>query len=369
MLLQRSLTRSAWKTKFKKINQKINHIIHQATLPFPHSSFLSTTKHSFYPLTPFALVTNLSGEQHRIFLFPPKHGLNSIFKLHLLRSFASASEKRTISEEESAKSSSEDSAQSEQPRESEEQIRFQILNCSLEEVKKYGWTMEAISMGAKAAGYLNVTHGILENGIIDLVYFFVTHLNRELVLKLSKLDLSRMTLKEKLFTMIQLRLQMLIPYIQTWSQALALLALPQNLPQSTESLAILIDEMWYQAGASHVDFDWYTKRLSLGAVYVATELHMLTDASKDFADTWKFLERRLDDMSSCSQTLIEVEKTFGIIGKAVFALLLPKTSHRTQTNQQSNPQSNQQTNPQSNPQSNQQTNQQASTLRITPEDD
>lgn len=49
------------------------------------------------------------------------------------------------------------------------------------------------------------------------------------------------------------RLQILTPFISTWSQALAILALPQNLPKSVESLAILVDEMWYQAGVSHTN--------------------------------------------------------------------------------------------------------------------
>lgn len=39
---------------------------------------------------------------------------------------------------------------------------------------------------------------------------------------------------------------------------------------------------------------------------MATELHMLTDASKDFSDSWNFLERRINDMISYSQNLGEV---------------------------------------------------------------
>lgn len=31
-------------------------------------------------------------------------------------------------------------------------------------------------------------------------------------------------------------------------------------------------------------------------VYVSTELFMLTDKSKDFRETWEFLERRLNDV-------------------------------------------------------------------------
>jgi len=37
------------------------------------------------------------------------------------------------------------------------------------------------------------------------------------------------------------------------------------------------------------------ERFSLGAVYVAVELHMLSDKSTDYSDTWAFLKERVGD--------------------------------------------------------------------------
>ncbi|KAF0220146.1 MAG: hypothetical protein FD176_3397, partial [Rhodospirillaceae bacterium] len=44
------------------------------------------------------------------------------------------------------------------------------------------------------------------------------------------------------------------------------------------------------------DFSWYTRRATLTAVYAATLLYWLDDASEDCADTWAFLDRRLADV-------------------------------------------------------------------------
>ena len=44
--------------------------------------------------------------------------------------------------------------------------------------------------------------------------------------------------------------------------------------------------------------NWYSKRLTLAAVYKTTELFMITDKSENFEETWKFLDRRFADLRS-----------------------------------------------------------------------
>ena len=53
------------------------------------------------------------------------------------------------------------------------------------------------------------------------------------------------------------------------------------------------DYIWYITGDMSVDMSWYTKRITLSSVYVATELYMLTDQSEGYKDSFEFLDRRL----------------------------------------------------------------------------
>ena len=46
----------------------------------------------------------------------------------------------------------------------------------------------------------------------------------------------------------------------------------------------------------------YAKRAALASVYSATELYMLTDYSAECVDTWDYLDRRLKDMVSLSES-------------------------------------------------------------------
>lgn len=74
------------------------------------------------------------------------------------------------------------------------------------------------------------------------------------------------------------------------------MSLLENIPASLKELNALSDEIWYLASDTAVDFSWYSKRLSLAAVYASTEMFMTTDRSKDFCDTEEFLDRRLKDV-------------------------------------------------------------------------
>ena len=51
---------------------------------------------------------------------------------------------------------------------------------------------------------------------------------------------------------------------------------------------------------------WYTKRMSLGAVYKATEIYMLQDETDDFEQTWEFLDNRLKDMATFGKSFGQV---------------------------------------------------------------
>jgi len=84
--------------------------------------------------------------------------------------------------------------------------------------------------------------------------------------------------------------------IGRWQEALALMALPSNIPPSLSELHALSDEIWYLSGDVSVDTSWYTKRASLSTIYAATELFMTTDKSTDYKDTREFLDRRFKDV-------------------------------------------------------------------------
>ena len=79
-------------------------------------------------------------------------------------------------------------------------------------------------------------------------------------------------------------------------RALAILAMPQNVPLALRIGWRTADLMWRIAGDTSTDFNHYTKRMTLGAVYGSTLLVWLDDQSEGWSDTAAFLDRRIDDV-------------------------------------------------------------------------
>ncbi|KAJ4346561.1 Ubiquinone biosynthesis protein coq9, mitochondrial [Didymosphaeria variabile] len=175
-----------------------------------------------------------------------------------------------------------------------------ILSAALSHVPSYGFTADALRLGARDAGYMDVSTNLLPRGVFDLINYHLV--SQRLALKNSVQFPSageqgkKLGTGSKVRTLTLARLRANEPIIHRWQEALAIMAQPSYAPASLAELARLADEMWYLAGDESVDSSWYTKRASLSAIYSATEVFMTQDTSKDFIETEKFLDSRLGDV-------------------------------------------------------------------------
>jgi ubiquinone biosynthesis protein COQ9 len=102
------------------------------------------------------------------------------------------------------------------------------------------------------------------------------------------------------------------------------MAQPSYVPASVKELSLLSDEIYFLAGDKAVDPSWYTKRASLGMVYVSSELFMTTDRSPGFAETRAFLQRRLEETRRAGSVLGAVGEWAGFTANAGVNLLRSK---------------------------------------------
>ncbi|XP_059054051.1 ubiquinone biosynthesis protein COQ9, mitochondrial-like isoform X2 [Achroia grisella] len=181
----------------------------------------------------------------------------------------------------------------------EENIKNRILEKALEFVPKSGWSIESISAGAEAAGYPGITHGLFPNGGADLVHYFNVRCNDYLVQKMKswpKEEVKEPKVPVKFIeNAIITRLLMIDPYKETWPKAMAIQALPNNVPNCLATLLSLVDDICYHSGDRSVDFNWYIRRVGLAGIYKATELFYLTDKSQDHSATKSFVSSRIRD--------------------------------------------------------------------------
>src|SRR5258705_9765849 len=87
---------------------------------------------------------------------------------------------------------------------------------------------------------------------------------------------------------------MMGPAHEAVRRGVAILARPRNVPLAFGISWRPADLMCRIAADTSTDFNHYTKRMTLGAVYASTWLAWLEDQSEGWSETAAFLDRRID---------------------------------------------------------------------------
>jgi len=176
-------------------------------------------------------------------------------------------------------------------------VETAILSAAYEHVPKHGFTQDALNLGAKDAGYLDISTNLFKKGSFDLILYHLVTQRLALGDRVQFLDESMgVGRKVRSLVMSRLRANAEAGVLPHWQTALGQMSFAENIPASFKELAKLSDEIWFQAGDVSVDTSWYTKRATLSSVYAATEMYQTQDQSTDFKDTEAFLDRRLEDV-------------------------------------------------------------------------
>ena len=174
------------------------------------------------------------------------------------------------------------------------ETRQKILQAALPAVPFDGWTRTTLAQGAETAGIdPQQARAAFPGGVKQLLTFFMAEADREMVAMAAARGLDQGPVRNRIGAIIRLRLETLTPHREAIRRALALHLLPGRAPNPIAGLWRTVDAMWRAAGDESTDFNYYSKRAILAAVYSTTLLRWLDDSSDDFADTWAFMERRL----------------------------------------------------------------------------
>jgi ubiquinone biosynthesis protein COQ9 len=160
-----------------------------------------------------------------------------------------------------------------------------------------GWTRQAVDSAAEQLGIDPVQARLAmpksQSGMIDV---YIQEVDRALEAYFTPERLSGLKIRDKIRALVWRRLEAMGPAREAVRRALAILAMPQNLPLALRISWRTTDLMWRIAGDTSTDFNHYTKRMTLGAVYGSTLLVWLDDQSEGWIDTGAFLDRRIDEV-------------------------------------------------------------------------
>lgn len=189
------------------------------------------------------------------------------------------------------------------------QIRTDLIRAMLTHVPFDGWTWEAMEQGAIDINFerektssvrIKIFKDLFKNGPIDFINVFSEMIDLEVQKNYNLIELKPDRVPEKIKKIIMIRLNLCQKYKEAVRSSVSITAIPVNLRASLKILYRTCNSIWRIVGDQSTDFSFYTRRISLAAVYTSTLMFWLNDNSNNNAATEFFLERRLKDISKIS---------------------------------------------------------------------
>jgi ubiquinone biosynthesis protein COQ9 len=157
-----------------------------------------------------------------------------------------------------------------------------------------GWKPAARDLAADTLGVDRDIAALALPDAAAMIDAWFAAIDRGMAEALPPEKLATMKIRQKIAALVEARLNLLAPHREALRRALAILAFPNNVAHGAKLGWRAADTMWRAAGDTATDYNHYTKRAMLGAVYAATTTVFLDDESEGQADTRAFLARRIE---------------------------------------------------------------------------
>ena len=183
----------------------------------------------------------------------------------------------------------------------EKTSKEQLVEALLSHIPFDGWSETSLKLAAADCGLSDAElTALFPAGIADAIAAYGAYADTMMAAEFEERhhdDSTSMRVHKKIRTLILIRLEQAAPHKEVVRRTLAALARPKYAKLAAKMLYDSVDAMWRATGDTATDYNFYTKRASLSAVYSATLLSFLSDNSADMAKTEAFLDRRLADIA------------------------------------------------------------------------
>jgi ubiquinone biosynthesis protein COQ9 len=158
-----------------------------------------------------------------------------------------------------------------------------------------GWSDAALVTASDAAGVdVDVARLAFKDGAMGMIGAWIETIDRAMAAALPAETLAAMKIRERIRSLVQFRLDAVAGREEALRRALAIMAMPLNVPAALKAGWHSADVMWRLAGDTATDWNHYSKRAILASLYGATLAVFVNDESEDKAETRAFLDRRIE---------------------------------------------------------------------------
>ena len=170
-----------------------------------------------------------------------------------------------------------------------------LLVAALDNVPFDGWSDATFQAAINETGVdATVARAVCPRGAADLAVAYHKQGDALMLAGLKTAKLGDMRYSERVAHAVRLRLEAADKELVR--RGTTLFALPQYAGDGIKLMWGTVDAIWDALGDTSDDVNWYTKRATLSGVYTATILFWLGDSSEGNADTWDFLDRRIENV-------------------------------------------------------------------------
>ena len=185
--------------------------------------------------------------------------------------------------------------------------RARMLAAALPNVPFDGWSEQTLRDAATQADVDAQTAKLaFPRGALDLAIHFHDDGDARLKQALAGTDFEGMRMREKIAHAVRMRLELVEPHREAVRRGATLFALPIYAGEGAKAVWRTADIIWTGLGDASQDGNWYSKRAILAGVYSSTVLYWLGDTSDGSADTWAFLDRRIDGVMQFEKVKAQV---------------------------------------------------------------
>ena len=176
-----------------------------------------------------------------------------------------------------------------------DELRLSLAPAIAEAAVFDGWSRTALDAAADAHGVDRAVAALaFPGGAIEMIEAWIARIDADMAVAFPDEVLARLKIRERIRRLVGFRLEAVTPAKEALRRALAIMAMPQNAARAAQLGWSSADRMWRLAGDTATDYNHYTKRTLLAAIYAATLAVFVDDDSDGHAATTGFLDRRID---------------------------------------------------------------------------
>ena len=176
-----------------------------------------------------------------------------------------------------------------------------FVEAMLRHVPFDGWSEAAMQTTAEEMGLTaSDVDRLFPKGFVSVVTLGSDDVDAKMVAEfMSRFAdrLDEMPVHIKIRELLLIRFEILQPHKEAVRKMITFMAKPDQAELGSRLVFNTLDRVWRAAGDRSTDYNFYTKRASLSALYSATLLAFLSDNSADMATSEAFLDRRLADIA------------------------------------------------------------------------